>query len=87
MAFRHLRREIPKNYPYIARRIVARKFDYDVDDVFVVWFCYILGNFKALVSTTKKDEKYFEVTFDTLKERVYVDEYRKTNQVVLKRSR
>ena len=32
------------------------------DDVFVVWFCKTLQNWKALVSTTVSDGMYYEVT-------------------------
>lgn len=33
-----------------------------LDDVYVVWFSYTLGNWKALLSTTLPDLKYYEVT-------------------------
>ena len=32
------------------------------EDVFVVWFCKTLQNWKALVSTTVSDGMYYEVT-------------------------
>ena len=32
------------------------------DDVFIVWFCKTLQNWKALVSTTASDGMYYEVT-------------------------
>ena len=51
--------------------------NFTVDDVYVVWFCYILGNFKALVSTTIPDNMYYEVTFDLHKKKVYIDAYKK----------
>lgn len=44
-------------------------------DVYVVWYCYILGNWKAMVSTSLPDGKYYEVTFDRVKNAVYVDSY------------
>lgn len=47
----------------------------DVDDVYIVWFCYILGGWKALLSTNVQDDKYYEVTFDKDIQRVYVDTY------------
>lgn len=56
--------------------------DYDVDnllpnEVYVVWFCYIVGNAKALISTTRPDHMYYEVTWHDNKNRLYVDSYTK----------
>lgn len=34
------------------------------DDVYVVWFCKTLQNWKALVSTNLPDGMYYEVTYD-----------------------
>lgn len=50
---------------------------FNVDDVFVVWFCKVLQNWKALVSTTLPDGMYYEVTFDGDKNQVYIDSYKK----------
>jgi hypothetical protein len=47
------------------------------EDVYVVWFCYILGGWKALVSTNLPDGMYYEVTFDKEKNRNYLDAYKK----------
>ena len=54
--------------------------DFDVstiikDEVYVVWFCYILGRVKALISTTRPDHNYYELTYDINKEMLYVDQY------------
>lgn len=49
----------------------------DVDDVYVVWFCYILGGWKALVSTSLPDGMYYEVTFNKDADVIYVDAYKK----------
>jgi hypothetical protein len=47
------------------------------EDVYIVWYCYILGGWKALVSTNLPDGMYYEVTFDKEKNRVYFDAYKK----------
>ena len=47
------------------------------DDVFVVWFCKILQNWKALVSTTVSDGMYYEVTHNGDKGETYLDAYKK----------
>jgi uncharacterized protein DUF6275 len=52
-------------------------------DTFVVWFSKTLQNWKALVSTTLPDGKYYEVTYDGDQKRTYVDAYVKfDNQTV-----
>lgn len=50
-------------------------------DVYVVWFCYILGGWKCLVSTTLPDGMYYEVTYDTNRNRIYLDAYKKLDNV------
>lgn len=48
-----------------------------LDNVFVVWFCKTLQNWKALVSTTLPDGMYYEVTYKGDKKEVYLDAYKK----------
>lgn len=45
--------------------------------VFVVWNAYILGNIKALLSTTLCDGMYYEVTYNKSKNEIYFDAYKK----------
>ena len=50
----------------------------DISNVFVVWSCKTLQNYKALVSTTVSgDGIYAEYTFDGDKQELYEDVYRK----------
>lgn len=35
-----------------------------LDDVYIVWFCKTLQNWKALLSTTLPDGMYYEVTYN-----------------------
>lgn len=51
------------------------------DDVFVVWFCKTLQNWKALVSTTISDGMYYEVTHNGDKGETYIDAYKKWENV------
>lgn len=44
---------------------------------YTVWFCYILGGWKALVSTTLPDGMYYEVTYDKDTDEIYLDAYKK----------
>lgn len=48
-----------------------------LDNVFIVWFCKTLQNWKALVSTTLPDGMYYEVTYNGDKKEVYIDAYKK----------
>jgi hypothetical protein len=54
-----------------------------IDDVYVVWFCKTLQNWKALVSTTAQDSTYYEVTYDGDKKQTYVDKYVKQDNLVV----
>ncbi|MBQ6219672.1 MAG: hypothetical protein IJH63_00900 [Methanobrevibacter sp.] len=47
------------------------------DDVYIVWMCSILGNNKALLSTTVPDGMYYEVTFNNTNNELYLDGYKK----------
>ena len=44
-------------------------------DVYVVWFCKTLQNWKALVSTEVPDNTYYEVTYNGDDEVTYFDMY------------
>ena len=46
-------------------------------DVFVVWYAYELGHSKALLSTTLLDGMYYEVTYNSNKNEIYFDAYKK----------
>lgn len=52
-----------------------------LDDIYVVWFCKTLQNWKALVSTNVPDNMYYEITYNGDKKETYVDVYRKWDNV------
>ena len=54
------------------------------DDVYVVWFCKTLQNWKALVSTNASDGMYYEITHNGDKDETYVDVYKKWNNFTVK---
>lgn len=64
-----------------------------IEDVYVVWFSYVLGNWKALVSTTLPDDRYYEVTHrgegdgGMVAATTYVDTYVKTSNVAVEQIR
>ena len=53
------------------------KEDITAKDVYIVWFCKTLQNWKALASTDYHDGMYFEVTYDGDKNLIYFDAYHK----------
>jgi hypothetical protein len=48
-----------------------------LNDVYVVWFCKTLQNWKALASTTVPDGMYYELTYNGDKDEMYLDAYKK----------
>ena len=52
-------------------------FKLSINDAYVVWFCKTLQKWKARVSTTVSDGKYYEVTYNGDKDEIYVDAYKK----------
>jgi len=56
----------------------------ELGDVFVVWFCKTLQNWKALVSTNVRDGLYYEVTHNGDTDETYIDVYKKWDNVVVK---
>lgn len=75
------------DYQKIAREIVLDYVNKHLDktdnvhitlgDVYLVWFCKVLQNWKALVSTDLPDGMYYEVTYNGYKKEVYLDAYKK----------
>lgn len=55
-----------------------------VEDVYVVWGCKTLQNWKTLVSTNVNDGMYYEVTHNGDKGETYIDAYKKFNNVCVK---
>lgn len=61
------------------------KSDGDVDfNVYIVWKCKILQNWKYLISTTLSDGMYYELTFNGDKQEWYLDAYKKFENVCIK---
>jgi hypothetical protein len=56
----------------------------DVSDFYVVWFCKVLGNWKAMVSSDVMDGYYWEVTFNGATGEHYVDRYVKESNRAVK---
>jgi len=77
-----------------AKKLIADYFNSHVDvtdgkkitteDVYVVWFCKTLQNWKAMVSTNVSDGMYYEVTHNGDKGETYVDVYKKWENICVK---
>ena len=61
------------------------KSDSKVDfDVYIVWYCKTLQNWKALASTTLYDGMYYELTLNGDKQELYLDAYKKFENKCIK---
>ncbi len=54
------------------------------EDVYIVWICKVLQNNKALASTNIPDDMYYELTYNGDKKELYVDAYKKEENIVVK---
>ena len=54
------------------------------EEMYIVWFCKTLQNWKALVSTDIINGVYWEVTHNGDKNETYVDTYTKSNNLCVK---
>ena len=46
-----------------------------VEDIYEVWYCKTLQHVKILLSTDVPDGRYFEVTYNGIKNEMYFDAY------------
>lgn len=56
-------------------------------EVYIVWKCKALQNWKYLLSSTLYDGMYYEVTYNGDKKEWYVDAYKKFENVVIEDNR
>lgn len=67
-------RTIVANYVHEHLDPTDRRFEWDV---YIVWKCKTLQNWKWLISTTISDGMYYEVTYNGDKREFYLDAYKK----------
>ena len=65
----------------LARTVLFNEFSYNEskitpEDMYIVWFCKTLQNWKALVSGVHVKE-YIEITYNGDRQEAYVDVYQK----------
>lgn len=77
--FQHQAMEMVRNY-------IAENYSgpgYLNFDMYVVWFCKTLQNWKAIVCSTMADGHMYEVTHNGDKGETYIDDYVKVDNVVV----
>ena len=82
------------NYMEKAKNAVVNYFNSKVEktdnfritqeNVYIVWFCKTLQNWKALLSTDVSDGMYYELTYNGDKHELYLDAYHKWENVCIK---
>ena len=75
-------KQIVVNYVNLHRDILHKPIT--KDDVYIVWFCKTLQNFKALLITIMSNGMYYEVTFNGDKNKYYLDVYKKWENICIK---
>ena len=68
---------------YIAKRLNQTDTDTNFE-VYIVWKCKTLQNWKWMVSSTLSDGMYYEVTYNGDKKEFYLDAYKKVENVCIK---
>lgn len=72
-------------YSYVADHLekTDTHVEFQPDQVYIVWFAFVLGGWKALVSTMLPDGMYYEVTYNSVKRETYIDAYKKFDNVCI----
>lgn len=73
--------ELVKNY---VLNHLDKSDETPVFDVYTVWKCKILQNWKFLISTTLFDGMYYELTYNGDKKEWYLDAYKKFENCCIK---
>lgn len=71
-----------KEFTELCKKKVAEYYKWDNpkdSDIYVVWLNNTIQNNKAMLSTTKPDGMYFEITYNGGKQELYFDAYKRIN--------
>lgn len=71
-----------KEFVELCKKKVAEYYKWDNpkdSDIYVVWLNKIIQNNKAMLSTTKPDGMYFEITYNGDKQELYFDAYKRVD--------
>ena len=82
MLFDKMRKAV---YDYVVSHLdVTDEVAITLDDVYIVWTCKALQNWKACISTTLPDGMYYECTYNGDTNELYLDAYKKFENKVIK---
>ena len=71
-------------YDYVVSHLdKTDEVNFTVEDVYIVWSCKTLRNWKALISTTLLDGMYYECTYNGNTDELYIDAYKKFENRVI----
>lgn len=75
-----------ENFKNYCKATIATKLNCSIDDVFEVWFSKTLHHCKGLYASFSKEGKgkYFECTFNGISKELYIDEYYKHSNEMIK---
>lgn len=83
-----------KEFIQLCKEKIVWYFNHNVDktdykqitenDIYNVWYCKTLQNHKALFSTTVSDGMYYEMTFDGDQNELYMDAYKKWENLCIR---
>jgi hypothetical protein len=67
------------------KKLASEKYNelYDDTDIAVVWQCKMLKNFKAIMIDDGESRHMYEVTYNGEKDELYVDVYKKTENICI----
>lgn len=54
-----------------------------MEEIYVVWFAFVRGNWKALISTSRPDGRIYEVSYSRETGETFVDTYLKTHNIAV----
>ena len=72
-------------YDYVVAKLdKTDEVAFSLDDVYIVWTCKALQNWKACISTKLPDGMYYECTYNGDKNELYLDAYKKFENKCIK---
>lgn len=65
-------------YDYVVAHLdVTDNVKFTLDDVYLIWTCKTLQNWKSIISTNLPDGMIYECTYNGDKDELYLDAYKK----------